>query len=67
MCVQNDPVGSVDQDIVSEKQRIISGDADGDAIRIEGLRKVYNPNSKNKKVAVKDLWLGIPAGQVLTC
>jgi len=54
-----------DEDLVQERQRVASGEADGDIVRVQGLRKVY-PGRGNvgKKVAVRDLTFGVPEGEV---
>jgi ABC-type glutathione transport system ATPase component len=53
-----------DEDVTSEKLRVQSGMACDDMVVIKGLRKVY-PSRLNAppKVAVNDLWFGIPQGQ----
>eukprot|EP00466_Bigelowiella_natans_P003580 jgi/Bigna1/73288/fgenesh1_pg.23_\ len=52
-----------DQDIVNERKRVQGNKAlenwAPDALQVRGLRKVYS----GPKVAVKDLWFGIPRGQ----
>ena len=48
-----------DDDVLEEEERVISGDADSDAVVLRELRKVYD----NGKVAVNDLSLGIPSGE----
>jgi ATP-binding cassette subfamily A (ABC1) protein 3 len=48
-----------DSDVLREKERVSSGQADADAIQVRGLRKVYG----GQKLAVKDLWYGIPKGE----
>mmetsp|Transcript_22442 Transcript_22442/g.36816 ORF Transcript_22442/g.36816 Transcript_22442/m.36816 type:complete len:316 (-) Transcript_22442:925-1872(-) len=52
-----------DDDVLAEKNRIKAGTKLGsnyekDAILLKGLRKQYGP-----KVAVKDMWFGVPKGQ----
>lgn len=69
-----DELAPEDEDVASERVRLqnsMSGavhsagnlqyaeETDQDAIRIEGLRKVY-PG----KTAVKDVWFGVPVGQI---
>jgi len=62
-----DPPKEEDIDVIAEKKRIqagekISKDANEDMVVLKGLRKVY-PGQDGPKVAVKDLWFGIPEGQ----
>lgn len=52
------PVEALDIDVAAEQNRIRSGGAANDLIRLEGLTKVF-PG----KVAVNDVWFGIPAGE----
>jgi len=53
-----------DEDVIAEKQRLQSGQGSQDSIRITGLRKVYKGRlGGGNKIAVQDLWLGIPQGQ----
>jgi len=52
------------EDVIEERKRVqekkpLHDGGSSDAISIKGLRKVYS----NKKVAVKDLWFGVPTGQ----
>jgi hypothetical protein len=49
----------IDPDVLAEKQRVQSGAAAGDLIRLEGLRKTFPP----AKSAVKDVWYAVPAGE----
>ncbi|RLN87340.1 hypothetical protein BBJ28_00026626 [Nothophytophthora sp. Chile5] len=49
----------IDVDVAKEAQRVASGGADGDAVKIMGLRKVY----KGGKVAVRDLSFGLKRGE----
>ncbi|GAB5359398.1 hypothetical protein AAMO2058_000540400 [Amorphochlora amoebiformis] len=56
-----------DVDVLKEKERIQSGkklsvDSNEDMVVLKGLRKVY-PGQTGPKVAVKDVWFGIPEGQ----
>ncbi len=47
-----------------EKQRVTSGQAKSDMIRIEGLTKIYPGRAGTpSKYAVKGLWFGIPEGE----
>jgi ATP-binding cassette subfamily A (ABC1) protein 3 len=59
-----------DADVRRERQRLHApGSGQTDAIQIRGLHKVFQKRggvgaaAKGTKVAVKDLWLGIPEGQ----
>eukprot|EP01083_Nonionella_stella_P069834 186422_1 len=51
---------SIDDDVEDEKRRIQNQPVGTDAIEIHGLRKVFK---KDKLVAVKDMWFGVPQGQ----
>jgi ATP-binding cassette subfamily A (ABC1) protein 3 len=48
-----------DEDVIAETQRILSGEANDDAILLSDLKKEY----PNGKLAVDGLSFGIPAGQ----
>ncbi|EGZ11630.1 lipid exporter ABCA1 family [Phytophthora sojae] len=48
-----------DEDVAREAERVRSGGADGDAVKLLGIRKVYNGN----KVAVRNLSFGLPKGE----
>ena len=54
----------VDREVLAERKRVasrkqLSAEHLPDEIRLEGLRKVY----PGPKVAVKDMWFGVPKGQ----
>ncbi|GMF13566.1 unnamed protein product [Phytophthora lilii] len=49
----------IDSDVAKEAQRVASGGADGDAVKLMGLRKVY----PGGKVAVRDLSFGLQRGE----
>jgi hypothetical protein len=52
-----------DADVLAERARLMAGRCQ-DAIQIKALRKVYKGQmGGSNKIAVQDLWLGIPAGQ----
>ena len=51
--------GSVDEDVQAEEDRVLSGAADKEMLKMKNLRKVY----RGGKVAVKNVTLGIPEGQ----
>ncbi|KAG6587048.1 ATP-binding Cassette (ABC) Superfamily [Phytophthora cinnamomi] len=48
-----------DEDVAREAERVRSGGADGDAVKLLGIRKVY----KGNKVAVRNLSFGLPKGE----
>ena len=50
----------VDADVQREEERVMGGHADGEAIVVKGLRKVYG----GSKPAVRNMTFGIPKGQV---
>ncbi|CAM9259808.1 unnamed protein product [Ectocarpus sp. 4 AP-2014] len=52
----------LDEDVAREVERVRQGGGDGDAVKIEGVTKVY-PTHAGAKVAVKSTSLGIPKGQ----
>jgi len=55
-----------DEDVIAEKARLQSGGGQDDAIKIMGLRKVYKGRlGGGNKIAVQDLWMGVPKGQCL--
>ncbi|KAG7390389.1 ATP-binding cassette sub- A member 12 [Phytophthora pseudosyringae] len=49
----------IDEDVKKEADRVASGGADGDAVKLVGLRKVY----PGGKVAVRDLSFGLKRGE----
>ncbi|RLN46846.1 hypothetical protein BBO99_00008704 [Phytophthora kernoviae] len=49
----------VDMDVAKEAHRVANGGADSDAVKLMGLRKVYNGG----KVAVRDLSFGLKRGE----
>lgn len=57
---RNDPLE--DPDVAAERKRVLRGDADGDVVKIDELRKVYNAPT-GQKVAVRSLSFGIPKGE----
>jgi hypothetical protein len=67
-----------DQDVRAERERVATGQADSNVVKIAELRKVYQPTSerlwtifptacrpktKKPKVAVQNLSFGIPRGE----
>ncbi len=52
-----------DDDVEREKQRVLSGRATEDTIRIENLTKVYH-TSRGPMTAVDRMCVGIPRGEV---
>jgi ABC-type multidrug transport system ATPase subunit len=48
-----------DEDVVAEAERVASGGADGDAVKLDSLQKVY----PGGKMAVKNISVGIPLGE----
>lgn len=53
-----------DIDVIAERERVEGGGAKDDVIQIHGLRKVYTTSGKKLKVAVRNMWLGVPKGEV---
>ena len=57
-------VSQEDSDVHRERLRVYEGRAKHDRIILDSLRKAYlTENSKDKKVALKSLSLGIPEGE----
>ena len=52
---------NVDEDVAVEEERVATGGADGDALILKNLRKVYSGG----KVAVQNVSLGVPEGECL--
>ncbi|KAG1703615.1 hypothetical protein DVH05_007559 [Phytophthora capsici] len=50
---------TIDVDVTNEANRVASGAANSDAVKVSGLRKVY----KGGKVAVRDLSFGLKRGE----
>jgi ATP-binding cassette subfamily A (ABC1) protein 1 len=50
-----------DEDVEAEEQRVLGGKAEGEAIVVKNLRKVYG----GEKPAVRNMTFGIPKGQVV--
>ncbi|KAG2766856.1 ABC transporter A family member 1 [Phytophthora cactorum] len=57
--VLNDTPYEEDEDVAREAERVRSGGADGDAVKLLGIRKIY----KGNKVAVRNLSFGLPKGE----
>ncbi|RLN46989.1 hypothetical protein BBJ29_006669 [Phytophthora kernoviae] len=57
--VLQDPPYEEDVDVAREAERVRSGGADGDAVKLLEIRKVY----KGNKVAVRNLSFGLPKGE----
>mmetsp|Transcript_7608 Transcript_7608/g.12112 ORF Transcript_7608/g.12112 Transcript_7608/m.12112 type:complete len:1794 (-) Transcript_7608:303-5684(-) len=56
-----------DEDVIAEMKRLKNGtkltpNSNEDTVVLKGLRKVY-PGQDHPKVAVKNLWFGVPRGQ----
>eukprot|EP00439_Symbiodinium_sp_Y106_P026891 s6089_g3.t1 len=48
------------------EERVLSGEADGEMVVLRGLRKVFPSRRRaGPKVAVQDLYFGIPEGECL--
>lgn len=61
--VSKEPIEMEDDDVTAEKERVLSGGARGDLIRIENLTKVYYSRKRGKHLAVDRLCLGVPKGE----
>lgn len=57
--------GEEDDDVAREEQRVMSGGARSDVVRLERLRKVYSLGGGRRKVAVKKLSFGVARGETL--
>ncbi|KAG6967554.1 hypothetical protein JG688_00006265 [Phytophthora aleatoria] len=57
--VLNDTPYEEDEDVAREAERVRSGGADGDAVKLLGIRKIY----KGNKAAVRNLSFGLPKGE----
>ena len=57
-----DSISEVDVDVAEEARRIQAGGGQGEAVQLNGLRKVYS-SPVGPKVAVRDLSFGIPHGE----
>eukprot|EP00928_Gymnodinium_smaydae_P017948 TRINITY_DN16841_c2_g1_i1.p1 TRINITY_DN16841_c2_g1~~TRINITY_DN16841_c2_g1_i1.p1 ORF type:complete len:2152 (-),score=460.50 TRINITY_DN16841_c2_g1_i1:58-5934(-) len=53
----------VDEDVAAEEERVLSGAADADVIRLLRLRKVYQTPEGRPKVAVRGLTFALPRGE----
>ncbi len=60
-------LGQVDVDVEAERQRVDIVDTQSDTVVIRNLSKVYNSKTRGNRVAVNQLCLGIPPGQVHVC
>ncbi|XP_022109857.1 ATP-binding cassette sub-family A member 1-like [Acanthaster planci] len=56
------PLALEDDDVVRERQRVLSGGADNDIVRVENLTKDYN-TSRGVFTAVDRMCVGIPYGE----
>jgi len=55
-----------EEDVLHEEERVMSGGADGEVVRLEKLRKVFTTGRggrRGSKVAVRNLTFGIPRGE----
>uniref|UniRef100_A0A8C4U0U6 ATP binding cassette subfamily A member 12 n=1 Tax=Falco tinnunculus TaxID=100819 RepID=A0A8C4U0U6_FALTI len=57
------PAAEEDEDVQAERNRVESGKADFDVVQLQNLTKIYHLPHKHI-VAVKNISLGIPAGEV---
>eukprot|EP00931_Biecheleriopsis_adriatica_P003540 TRINITY_DN105341_c0_g1_i1.p1 TRINITY_DN105341_c0_g1~~TRINITY_DN105341_c0_g1_i1.p1 ORF type:complete len:884 (+),score=199.22 TRINITY_DN105341_c0_g1_i1:354-2654(+) len=57
------PEEEEDNDVRAEAERVSSGAADGDVIRLSALRKVYRTPEGKPKVAVQRLSFALPRGE----
>jgi len=61
--VSKEKIEDEDEDVAAEKERVLSGSAIADLIRIENLTKVYYSRKRGKHLAVDRLCLGVPKGE----
>eukprot|EP00794_Sanderia_malayensis_P015936 gene15936-17537_t len=52
-----------DEDVTAEQERVISGEASEDLLRLENLTKVYHSKKTGKHLAVDRLCLGVSKGE----
>ncbi|XP_048255576.1 phospholipid-transporting ATPase ABCA1-like isoform X2 [Haliotis rufescens] len=58
------PLNNEDIDVARERQRVMSGGADNDTLKLENLTKTYwTPGKKGRLTAVDRLCVGVPKGQ----
>ncbi|XP_022089306.1 ATP-binding cassette sub-family A member 3-like [Acanthaster planci] len=57
------PETALDEDVLTEKSRILGGQSLTDVLILRDLRKVYSSSGKPPLVAVEGTSLGIPAGE----
>ncbi|CAK9086607.1 unnamed protein product [Durusdinium trenchii] len=61
--VPREPGEPLDRQVQLEKERVQSGAADEEMVVLKGLRKVFAGRSGAPKVAVEDMYFGIPEGE----
>lgn len=61
--MSKEPIEGLDEDVAAEKERVLSGGASRDLIRIENLTKVYYARKRGKHLAVDRLCFGVPKGE----
>ncbi|XP_065067747.1 ATP-binding cassette sub-family A member 2-like [Rhopilema esculentum] len=62
ICVETES-NDGDEDVVAEHERVLSGDADDDLLRMENLTKVYQSKKTGNHHAVSGLCLGVSRGE----
>ncbi|XP_041484930.1 uncharacterized protein LOC121431427 [Lytechinus variegatus] len=66
-CLDPDVDGQADchdnEDVLAEKEKVLTGGSKGDVLVLQELRKVYRGPGKQRIVAVNDLYLGVSKGE----
>ena len=57
-------VADEDEDVASERKRVLRGRGRRDALRLENLTKIYKTKKLGRHLAVDRICLGIPQGEV---
>ncbi|XP_072015894.1 ATP-binding cassette sub-family A member 2-like isoform X3 [Amphiura filiformis] len=59
----NPSIVNEDEDVAKERQRILTGNATHDVLRLENLTKIYRTRWLGKHRAVNQLCIGVPQGE----
>ncbi|XP_052335102.1 ATP-binding cassette sub-family A member 2-like isoform X2 [Oncorhynchus keta] len=61
--VSSQPIEDDDEDVASERRRVLRGEADNDMLKIDNLTKVYKSRKMGRILAVDRLCLGVRPGE----
>jgi len=61
--LMDNTVEGEDVDVAKERQRVLSGGAEDDLLRVENLTKIYSSRKTGKHLAVNRLCLGVSKGE----